>query len=86
MTNRLQWFTERIGKRVFRNNTTCPCGVCSENYEHGLVIHDRNHASYMNDLEGEYNIDGFPLKYFDTKEEALQWESENPWPEIKKPE
>ncbi len=71
---REQWFIDRIGKIVFRNKTTCKCETCKNVYEQGLIIHDKTHATYLYDMEGCYNYEGYPLKYFDTKEEMLEFE------------
>src|ERR1041385_1145335 len=71
--DREQWFKDRIGKRVFRTKTTCPCEVCENVYQNGLLIHDEMHADYicMYDLEGI-------CTYFDTKEEVTQAEQSQP--------
>lgn len=77
LTEREKWLIERIGKRVFRNKTTCPCAVCERVYQEGLVIADEGHAVYLSDIEAAYTHDGFPLRYFDTREEALEFEKLN---------
>lgn len=33
----LQWFKDRVGKRVYRTEGTCPCEVCKKVAEVGLV-------------------------------------------------
>jgi hypothetical protein len=72
---RLNWFIDRIGKRVFRNKTSCQCGTCQNVYENGVVISDGMHADYMCIIEFEYTNEKSPLQYFDTKEEVLEWEA-----------
>lgn len=72
MSERLQWFLDRIGKRVYRPATTCKCGICADVVENGLIIADVPHAEYLWDVEGEYQANGIAIKYFDTKEEAEQ--------------
>lgn len=68
---RLKWFKDRIGKRVFRNNSTCKCSVCASVEEKGLIIEDEMHASYLMDMEGCSWEDGqIGIKYFDTIEEV----------------
>lgn len=79
LSEREQWFFDRIGKRVFRPNTHC-CDICTNAYNNGLLINDENHATYLSDIEGEYQHDKYPMKYFDTKEEMLEYEKNNPWP------
>lgn len=76
---RQKWFKDRIGKRVFRNNTTCQCSVCQSVYEKGIVIDNEMHASYMHDMEGcSWEDDGQKgIKYFDTKEEVKGFEEKH---------
>jgi hypothetical protein len=71
--NNKKWFLDRIGKRVYRNNIPC-CDVCERIYQEGLIIHDEQHAGYLCDIVGEYNYEGTPIQYFDTKEEVEQYE------------
>ena len=73
---RKQWFIDRIGKRVYRNRTSCGCETCKQVLDVGLMIHDMEHAIYLCDVEYSYNAEGSKLKYFDTKEEVLKFENE----------
>jgi|GEM_PF-3329720 len=84
VNERLQWFLDRIGKRVFRNHAGCPCVICKKVYEQGFVIVDASHAEYVHDNEADYAASGHPLRYFDTKEQALAYEAENPLPNQQK--
>jgi len=59
---RYEWFSERIGKVVFRTKGTCNCKHCFEAYKEGVTILDTDHASYLHDIENELG-----LRYFDTK-------------------
>jgi len=68
------WFVERIGKTIYRNKTTCSCGVCQGVYERGLILADKFHASYVTDLTGQSNMEGYPLQYFDTEKERDEYE------------
>jgi hypothetical protein len=77
LTEREKWLIERIGKVVYRPKTSCTCEVCQNVYEHGLVIADRNHALYLSDMELEYTADGTPMQYFDTRQEAIDFEKEH---------
>jgi len=73
---RLQWFKDRIGKRVFRPMTTCRCKTCEDAYLNGVEISDDGHAKYLMDIEGAYGQEtrgGF--QYFDTREEMLALEA-----------
>lgn len=75
MSNRLKWFEARIGKRVFRNMSSCPCRICTDVANHGLIIGDDGHHYYLLDVEGESQVEGdSPIKYFDTKEEAVEYQ------------
>lgn len=40
------WFLERIGKTIYRNNNYC-CSHCNEVYLNGLTIADEQHAYYI---------------------------------------
>ena len=53
---KVQWFLDRIGKRVYRDDTTCQCKVCKDVGAHGLIIQDKAHAYYLFDCENEMNI------------------------------
>ena len=72
-STRKQWFLSRIGKRVFRNETSCTCNICKHVSQCGLVISDESHAIYLLDCECEYTNEGHPLRYFDTKEKVEQF-------------
>jgi len=74
MGDREQWFKDRIGKRVWRNKTSCKCDTCTRVHEEGLVLSDEYHAIYVCDMEGCSNADDTPLNYFDTKKEARKFE------------
>ena len=71
----LQWFIDRIGKRVFRNATSCKCAICKEAHKVGFIISDEFHAHYLHDTVGSYAADGDVLKYFDTKKEQIEFET-----------
>jgi len=71
---KVQWFIDRISKRIYRNKTTCKCGVCAHVYTDGLVVDDELHANYLYDCVGISNHEGFPLQYFDTIEQRDEFE------------
>lgn len=77
LTEREKWLIERIGKVVYRPETGCPCDMCKNVYKNGIVIADRNHALYLSDMELDYTHDGTPMQYFDTRQEAIDFENEN---------
>jgi len=62
---RKQWFLDRIGKRVFREETSCQCETCKRVSKEGVVINDEMHAIYLHDIEGMYNAEGHKLTYRD---------------------
>lgn len=59
---RKQWFIDRIGKRVYRDATSCKCPICKSGGEHGVFINDKLHALYLQDCEFDLEI-----KYRDKK-------------------
>ncbi len=72
-TDRELWFRERIGKVVYRNETSCKCEICKDVFLNGLIINDQFHADYLYDCEAEYTAEGSILRYFDSKEEMDEW-------------
>ncbi len=70
--NRLQWFIDRIGKRVFRSANGCDCVICNRVFEVGIVIEDEMHANYLCGMEGDLKAEGGTMRYFDSKEEVIQ--------------
>lgn len=73
LTEREQFFRDRVGKRIYRNDNGCPCPICVSVLEKGLIVTDEYHADYLYDTESEYSGEGHPLRYFDTKEEATEF-------------
>jgi hypothetical protein len=68
---RQQWFVDRIGRRVYRGKTSCPCAVCTNVSEEGLIIADEMHAHYLHDIEGESHFDStHPITYVDLKDQV----------------
>ena len=57
---RVGWFKDRIGKRVYRADTSCECDSCKRVSKEGLIISDSDHAVYLANVSGEMGI-----KYFD---------------------
>jgi hypothetical protein len=64
-----EWFIERIGKRIFRNDNFCgaKCKTCKIITENGLVIADETHASYLFEVQNDYRSEGIILDYRDEK-------------------
>jgi len=49
----LQWFINRIGKKIYRDSDNCECSTCKEVVKNGLIIHDKNHAEYLHMVHSE---------------------------------
>lgn len=75
MEERYKWFIDRIGKRVYRNNY-CSCEVCKHVYENGILLTDKDQATYCYENECEFTADGTPMKYFDTRKEMIEFEKQ----------
>jgi hypothetical protein len=60
MSNDLKWFKDRVGKRIYRENNICDCGLCKGVHVNGLVITDELHAQYLFDCQNELG-----LKYYE---------------------
>lgn len=78
LTEREQFFRDRVGKRIYRNDNGCPCNVCEDVLKNGLVVTDIFHADYLFDTEIDYAMEQVPLRYFDTKEEAMEFSVQQP--------
>lgn len=65
MVKNLQWFTDRIGKRVYRDPWTCKCPTCVDVEKKWLIIENEMHASYLWDVEGTYAEEWIELNYRD---------------------
>lgn len=65
MVKKLKWFTDRIGKRVYRDPWTCKCPTCIDVEKKGLIIENEMHASYLCDVEGSYDSEWIELNYRD---------------------
>lgn len=65
----LQWFKDRIGKRIYRDDNLCHCSSCKNIVDDGLVIHDEEHARYIFENQNEYGCEGIDLNYRDEKDQ-----------------
>lgn len=52
----LQWFLDRIGKRIYRYPLSCHCKFCKRNY---VNIGDCRHARYLYDCQNEMEVEYF---------------------------
>lgn len=60
MSQSLEWFTDRIGKRVYRKKGRCNCYFCSKAPNEGVEIQDIEKAKYLQKMAEEMR-----LKYYD---------------------
>lgn len=61
----LKWFENRVGKRIYRDPSTCPCLTCKDVEKNGLIIHDKQHAHYLWVTALDYAHEGAYLNYRD---------------------
>lgn len=78
LSPREEWLLLRVGKIVYRPQTSCPCPICRDVYEKGVLITDEWHATHLADWETLYSLEDIPMQYFDTREEAIEFEKNNP--------
>ena len=65
-TQTQQWFNDRIGKVIFRDNN-CACAECQQNID-GIKIDNDVHAEYLYTIQQDFAGEGVYLNYRDTKE------------------
>lgn len=70
---RLQFFLDRIGQRLYRNDDGCGCDICRHILEKGILIHDEFQAQYCYDIECDLTAECTSLRYFDTPEKVQEW-------------
>ena len=58
--HKLEWFIERIGKKIYRTKSQCNCMVCTNVFKSGVFVADKSHAQYMYDCQNDLD-----LYYFD---------------------
>jgi hypothetical protein len=56
MIRDLQWFKDRIGKKIYRHNNKCGCDICLSIFTHGIYISDDLHAQYLYDCQNEIKL------------------------------
>jgi len=61
-----KWFHNRIGKRVYRNWHKC-CNQCDDIAKNGLIIRNKQHATYLYDIQNDFGNEGTILNYRDIK-------------------
>ena len=52
-----EWFEDRIGKRIYRDATSCQCHDCQKIAKEGLIVRDEQHAQYLEAISNDEMID-----------------------------
>lgn len=52
----LQWFIDRIGEKIYRENNICECDLCIDVFKNGLIIISESHAKYLYDCQHELGL------------------------------
>jgi len=65
--HKLQWFLDRIGKRIYRRGGACRCEHCQKVLKEGLIVRDRQHANYLFDCQNK-----IPVRYSDKIPEGMK--------------
>ena len=60
-----RWFKNRIGKRIFRDKSTCDCAHCRAVEKEGLIVFDKQHAQHLADIDADFATCGAYLNYRD---------------------
>jgi hypothetical protein len=55
--NTLQFFKDRIGKRIYRDDNGCECLECKNVVENGIIVQDKQKARYLYDVSCELGIE-----------------------------
>lgn len=63
----LKWFLDRVGKRIYRDDTSCTCGTCKKNNKDGLIVNDEQHAEYLHTIQNDFAFENKFLNYRDEK-------------------
>jgi len=62
-----QRFIDRIGKRIFRDASSCTCNDCKRIESEWLIIYDLIHAKYIYTAQCDYRAEWAYLNYRDIK-------------------
>lgn len=52
----LQWFIDRVGRKIYRENNICECGICVDVFKNGLIVMSESHAYYLCDCQHELGL------------------------------
>jgi len=67
MAHNLKWFTNRIGKRIFRDDDGCGCNFCNDVVKNGLIVFNESHAQYLAMIDNDFEACGVKMNYRDRK-------------------
>ena len=62
-----KWFINRIGKKIFRDDSCCKCIHCKNILKNGVTIADDLHADYLYEAQNDYYGEGILINYRDKK-------------------
>jgi len=62
-----EWFISNIGKKIYRDDSGCPCDTCKEILENGLIITDKEKADHLFYTQNDFMAEGLDLNYRDVK-------------------
>ncbi len=61
-----KWFTDRIGKRIYRDDQGCKCETCADVLKNGLIILGQEHAEHLYYTDSDFAYEGVESNYRDT--------------------
>ena len=62
-----EWFVERIGKTVFRDNVSNSCSACTDVEKNGIIVFNKQHARYLAMIDADFAAQGTFMNYRDEK-------------------
>lgn len=65
---RLKWFYDRIGKRIYRTDVKCKCAECCNAYVNGTKVLNKVNAEWLYSTELGGTNEGESITYFDDYE------------------
>ena len=52
----LEFFTSRIGRKIYRRENGCACADCAHTMQHGLKVWSAEHAKYLHMVSNEEGL------------------------------
>jgi hypothetical protein len=59
---RLNWFTSRVGKRIYPDKTVCNCDYCNKMLNEGIIVENQMEALHLT-----YHSFDLKINYTDKK-------------------